>query len=233
MMSSEAGRLVSELNQVPYGAPTRWGGPMRIWADSGFARADLEEAVDLWESAIGSTRQQLVIVNDAEAANVRFRIGPVPNGICGYEGPTLIQNHVILAGEGVYSSAQSCTGEGLAARTALAHGIGHILGVAGHTAAATDIMSQTYSLFSVSPALAEAMRYIYSTSLPGVAAGSAGSAASTPAATSTPLPTRTPTRPPTFTPTALPTSTPTVIPTNAPEAPLSTPSDVEQPQVTG
>jgi hypothetical protein len=225
-ISNDAARLVRELNQVPYGAITRWHAPMRIWVDSGFARTDLEEAISLWESAIGSG-QQFVIVNDADSANVRFRLGTVPNGVCGYEGPTLIQNHVIMAGEGLYSSTSGCTGTGIPAQTALAHGIGHILGIAGHTASATDVMSSSYSLFSMSSTLADAMRYIYPPSA-GVGSTPAGNSAALPVATSLPTrtSTRTPTHSPTPSPTSTPTSTPVVTPVSTPaEAPTTTPTD--------
>src|SRR5437868_5067020 len=47
-ISSEAAKLVHDFNQTPYGAITRWNGPMRIWVDSGFTRSDLQEAIELW-----------------------------------------------------------------------------------------------------------------------------------------------------------------------------------------
>lgn len=163
-ISEDAETLVIAFNQQSYGAITRWVKfPILVWAAPGFSRTDLERAISLWEDAIGSVGLDFQITDDQSRANIVFEFGPLPpQATCGEEGPTKITDHVIEAGHGTYSAAPQCTGSGNVAATALAHGLGHILGFAGHTPSDTDIMSAPIVPFRMSAAVAEAMRFIYS-----------------------------------------------------------------------
>ena len=164
-LSPEARRLVVEYNERAYGAITRWTSyPIRVWADASFPPDDLQQAVDVWNTTLGDTGLRLESTTDHGAAHIRFTQGALPPGApagsCGSEGPTLITNHVISEGSGVYSSEPRCSPNG-EWQIGLAHGIGHILGLGGHTASGSDLMGSPNSVWGVSDPLRDAMRFIY------------------------------------------------------------------------
>ena len=155
-----------KYNIEMYRGVTRWTNfPIRIWADPGFRRQDLIDAIDLWQTAT-SGRVTFAIVDAAAGADIVFTfdssIDQIP-GRCGEEGPTSIQNNVITGGRGRYatSARPECSPNG-AWRTGLAHGIGHILGLIGHTASNTDVMSSPLVPFNMSPLLSEIVNWLYS-----------------------------------------------------------------------
>lgn len=161
-------QMVIDANQTPYGAITRWNSfPIRVWAaQSDFSKTDLDTTISMWNSALGDQGVSFEVVQDQTISHITFRFDTSPSafppGICGYEGPTNIDNHVIRAGEGRYSKDPACTGQGTAAPTALAHGLGHILGFAIHTPSNTDIMSSPIVPFIMSPIVRDTMQFIYS-----------------------------------------------------------------------
>jgi hypothetical protein len=162
-ISAEAKQLVIDHNQnTSGGGIKRWTrSPIRL-AAPGFSRSEADQAVALWNGVLGSVGTTLQVVDDPGGADVVFSLDPsFPSGSCGREGAADVQGFVIVRGTGVYSTRPECTG-GSAARTAIAHGLGHVLGFDGHTPSNSDIMASPLVPFRMSAVLAEAMRFIYS-----------------------------------------------------------------------
>ncbi len=166
-LSDEARRLVVEYNERPYNGITRWTAyPIRVWADANHPSENLRDAVELWNQALGVTGARFEVAANEESANIRFRVGPRPSGYpgCGNEGPTRIQDNVISEGQGThYFNEDRCNPASWdgATRVPLAHGIGHVLGLAGHTASGSDVMGTPEASWGISNDLREAMRFIY------------------------------------------------------------------------
>jgi hypothetical protein len=166
LMALEDARTVLKLlNQVAFGAITRWvKSPILVWFGPGFSQADGSAAVAFWSDVLKPAGTLLQETSVEAAADVVFRIDPLfpPGPICGGEGPSLIVDHVILAGNGTYSPAPQCTFTGTTAQTALIHGLGHVLGLVGHTPSNTDVMSTPQSTLRLSPVLREVAVTLYS-----------------------------------------------------------------------
>lgn len=165
-ISNEAKRYVIDYNQNAYGGGqgvARWTNfPIRVWAESGFRAQDLQEAVNIWQSATGG-RVTFAIVPSANQANIVFDLSGqgIPSGSCGVEGPGPISNFLMSSGFGHYLNQPQCAPNG-EWRIGLAHGLGHILGLGGHTPSGSDLMGSPSSIWSMSPLLSEIMTWIYS-----------------------------------------------------------------------
>ena len=84
----------------------------------------------------------------------------VPSGRCGIAGPDSIVNSVITSGHGWFSRRQGC-GPDSERKTSLAHEIGHILGLGGHTPLSADVMSYPQSTWNVTPLLSEITNWLH------------------------------------------------------------------------
>jgi hypothetical protein len=168
---SAAGRAFiteSNLQKVfaggPAGTVKRWMDlPIAVYADPGFRREDVQDAVEFWARETDG-KVKFAIVSSAAEAKVVFGFddAPVPAGSCGVEGPepNSVVNSVITRGYGWYR--RSCNNGVPPGRIGLAHGLGHVLGLLGHTASASDLMGSPQSDWNSSPLLREVINWLYS-----------------------------------------------------------------------
>ena len=151
------------LNQMNnLGTVKRWasGVTIRVYADPGFRRQDLVDATNLWTTTT-SGKIVFAIVDDPTSANIVFTFDSTITGVCGYEGPDGFTGSVITHGSGRYATRSECAGNG-EHKIGLAHGLGHILWIAGHTASGTNLMGSPNSIWLMSPLLSDATNWIYS-----------------------------------------------------------------------
>ena len=161
--------LESRYSGSDVGAVKRWAdGPITIYASSDFRPNDLVEAVRFWESETGGKLRFRIVNSPAEAAVVFDQQWPppgidAPSWACGVEGPGRVENNVIVSGFGHYAFAAKpeCRGNG-DNRIGLAHGIGHVLGIGGHTGSGADVMGSPQSDWRSSPFLREVINWLYS-----------------------------------------------------------------------
>jgi hypothetical protein len=153
------------------GAVRRWDSfPIPIYASPDFRAQDLVAAVNLWQEATAG-KITFQIVADPASAGIVLDMqwpppgvsGPIPEESCGSEGPRRFSGNTIIFGGGNYAFKDKprCAGNG-DNRTGLAHGIGHILGLGGHTPSAFDLMGSPQSTWVVSPLLREIINWLYS-----------------------------------------------------------------------
>jgi hypothetical protein len=169
-LSPDARVALVESAAVTGGRLVRWDSQIRLWADAGFATAAVAQAAAFWNGLLGDLGVEIVVVSSPDRANVTFwnTDGPVAGSEtgCGLEGPDFggIEDHVIVRGIGHYWLGSSrCAGwtQGTMAWAAVAHGLGHVLGLLSHMPGGGDLMSGHDVAGQASPALIEAMRYLY------------------------------------------------------------------------
>jgi len=164
-LSQAAKDFIVAFNIDKYGAVTRWtDSSISVYADPGFPRQSVVDATQLWTSTSGGKLVFTITDNQASARIVlTFSNNLPPEAICGVEGPSMtsISNFVITSGHGEYRNTQACAG-GDQWKVGLAHGIGHILGLGGHTAPSTDLMSSAGPFWQMSSLLSEIINWLYS-----------------------------------------------------------------------
>ena len=181
-LSDEARRFITDynLNYQPCppstcepspGTVKRWNSfPISIYASPEFQAQQLVEAVDFWRAATGGKITFQIVDSPSTASIVLDMQWPppdanyeIPSWSCGVEGPARIQNSIIVTGSGHYAfkAKSDCAGNG-DHRTGLAHGIGHILGLGGHTASGSDLMGSPGSTWNGSTLLSEIINWLYS-----------------------------------------------------------------------
>ena len=151
------------------GAVKRWNSfPISIRADRNISSDEVEEAVNFWQSITNGKIRFRVVPFSADASIVLSLQWPPPNNImvsertCAVGGPGTISNNVIVSGAAYFDPVKANCGLGAAV---LAHEIGHVLGLLGHTASETDVMSANVSPASGvrgSPLLSEVINWLYS-----------------------------------------------------------------------
>ena len=151
------------------GAVKRWNSfPISIRADRNISSDQVEEAVDFWQSLTNGKIRFRVVPFSSDASIVLSLQWPPPNNImvsertCAVGGPGTVSNNVIVSGAAYFDSIKANCGLGAAV---LAHEIGHALGLLGHTASDTDVMSAAVSSASgvrASPLLSEVINWLYS-----------------------------------------------------------------------
>lgn len=154
------------------GTVKRWNEfPITVYADQDFNPLHLQDAVDFWTRHTNG-KVTFQIVSAPGQIILDFQWPPpnspqVPESSCGVEAPDRIINSVIISGAGHYAfkAKPQCVGNGNHT-LGLAHGIGHILGILGHTPDRTDVMSGI-SVWQTSPLLSEVINWLYSVE-PGV-----------------------------------------------------------------
>ena len=149
----------------------RWApGTIRVSVTGQWSPGAIEAATSFWDRRLSDLGVHLVAVAPDEAADVRFDTAPqrppgVPSDSCGSEGPTAFDGDTITAGGGTYWKVDPCYRADTYApdwdRTALTHGLGHVLGL-GHSPSGADLMGSPESALGSSPELDEAVRWIYS-----------------------------------------------------------------------
>ncbi len=165
-ISAQARNYVRDLNQNSYGRGrgiVRWTNfPIRVWADAGFRSQGLRDAMSMWESATAG-RVRFSVASGPSAADVVFDLSGegVPAGACGVEGPRHGSDFVFTSGFGHYLNEPRCAPNG-EWKIGLAHGLGHILGLSGHTPSGSDVMGNPISNWNMSAVLSEVMTWIYS-----------------------------------------------------------------------
>lgn len=161
----------SNLNWTPgggaFGAVKRWNNfPISIRADRSVSSDELEKAVDFWQSVTNGKIRFRVVSFSADADIVFSLQWPPPDNImvsertCAVGWPRTVLNNVIVSGAVYIDSVKAnCSIES----GILAHEIGHALGLLGHTAPETDVMSPNLPLpLRASPLLTEVINWLYS-----------------------------------------------------------------------
>lgn len=169
-VAQRARDFIREFNQNYHGnrqGIVRWTkSPISVWADPGFRRQDITDAIGFWES-LTAGRVRFSIASTQSAADVVLDFVPslapynAPSGSCGVEGPTKGSGFEFVSGVGHYLNSGNCAPSG-DWRIGVAHGLGHILGLGGHTESGSDLMGSPSSNFSPSAFLSEAINFLYS-----------------------------------------------------------------------
>ena len=149
------------------GAVKRWNNfPISIRADRSVSSDELEKAVDFWQSLTNGKIRFRMVSSSADADMVLSLQWPPPDNImvsertCAVGWPRTVLNNVIVSGAVYIDSVKAnCSIES----GILAHEIGHALGLLGHTASDTDVMSPALpSPLRASPLLTEVINWLYS-----------------------------------------------------------------------
>lgn len=168
-LSPGAQKFVLLSNIEAYGSLTRWTVPvMRIYAGQPFSHEDLKTATDFWRDKLRG-KMSFQIVGERSQADTVFEamanIPNLPDWACGLEGPKQIGGGVIITGFGhyAYGFKPGCMNVEYHYPFALAHGIGHVLGIHAHTPIefGVDIMSSPTGMIVLSQEVEESVNWIY------------------------------------------------------------------------
>lgn len=136
----------------------RWSAsaPILVWAHSGHPREDVLYGTRFWETVLEGKGLRLLVVEDSASADMWLTFDPSINDTpCGWEGPHVVINGVIVKARGRY--VPGCTG-----KLAIVHGLGHMLGFSGHSPSGEDVMGYPEAPLRDSEHLRAVMRAVYS-----------------------------------------------------------------------
>jgi hypothetical protein len=150
----------------PRGQVRRWDTfPIPVYADPDFGSQALDQAFDFWARETGGKVTFRKVNDPAEAAIIfGFDESKVSAGFCGAEGGapnTTVAGAVFTRSAGWYSRRKECAPNG-DWKIGLTHGLGHILGLYGHTFSDSDVMGSPQSRWGSTALLTEVINWVYS-----------------------------------------------------------------------
>lgn len=170
-LSAEAKLLVLP-NITYFGAFTRWpdGKVIRVYADTTVVNlADVHTALNFWAGLL-SGKVTFQVTDNRSQADVVLEGGAF-NGLlenqCASATPTTVEKHVILEGKALFANKLKPTMCAPKASVGtVAHEMGHIIGLMGHTSPFLDLMSAPVlddgKTLVASSAIIEATHWLYS-----------------------------------------------------------------------
>ena len=132
---------------------------IKVWASTAFKAQDILGATNFWTTASGG-KIKFQIVADSLSAQIRLFIDPtlvIPSDKCGAEGSSGL-DHLFTEGHGRYLP-------GCASEINAAHGLGHILGLAGHFGAQGNVLASDSLTYVSTPLLLEVLNWLYTVQL--------------------------------------------------------------------